>query len=241
MTTGAEFKNEFDILYNNIMSNAAPPVNAYEVSLFLTKAQEEIVKSYCVGRPNMFKSADLNEDSKEVLRPLYKQFKAAAPTEVDTYNTFKIFKVEPPADLFYIQQESVQLNTTDPCLLTKKLIVIPTTLDKLHKLLDNPFKAPNNKRAFRVEWFEGDNGVFLVNGTTLKNYSMIYVKKPSPIVVEDISAFGVTVDGVSSPLSPVCELNEVIHRDIINRAVEIAKSTYVGDLSSTLTLNSRNQ
>lgn len=239
--TASEFKNEFDIQYNNIMSNAAPPVNAYEVSVFLTKAQEEIVKSYCVGRPNMFKSADLNEDSKEVLRPLYKQFKEGAPVEVDAYNTFKIFKVVPPTDLFYIQQESVQLNTTDSCLLNRKLIVIPTTLDKLHKLLNNPFKAPNNKKAFRIEWYEGDNGVFLVNGETLKNYSMIYIKKPSPIVVEDISAFGVTIDGITSPLSPVCELPEVIHRDIINRAVEIAKSTYMGDLSSTIALNSRNQ
>lgn len=237
----AEFRNEFDILYNNIMSNAAPPVNAYEISVFLTKAQEEIVKSYCLGRPNMFRSADLNEDSKEILRPLYKQFKEVAPTEVDAYNTFKIFKVEQPSDLFYIQQESVQLNTESPCLINRKLIVIPTPLDKLHKLLANPHKSPNTKRAFRVEWYEGESGIFLVNGSTLKNYSMIYVKKPSPIVVEDISSYGVTVDGISSPLTPVCELPDMIHREIVNRAVELAKSTYMGDLSSTIALNSRNQ
>ena len=37
MTT-PEFSNEFDVLYNNIMSNAAPGLNEYEKSVFLTKA-----------------------------------------------------------------------------------------------------------------------------------------------------------------------------------------------------------
>lgn len=33
-----EFSNEFDVLYNNIMSNAAPGLDGYEKSVFLTKA-----------------------------------------------------------------------------------------------------------------------------------------------------------------------------------------------------------
>ena len=45
MTT-AEFSNEFDVLYNNIMSNQAPGLNEYEKSVFLTKAQNELVKNY---------------------------------------------------------------------------------------------------------------------------------------------------------------------------------------------------
>jgi hypothetical protein len=42
MTT-EEFDREFDILYNNIMSNAAPSIDQYEKSVFLTKAQEDVV------------------------------------------------------------------------------------------------------------------------------------------------------------------------------------------------------
>ena len=41
-----EFSNQFDILYNNITSNQAPGLNEYEKSVFLTKAQDEIVKNY---------------------------------------------------------------------------------------------------------------------------------------------------------------------------------------------------
>jgi len=36
--TVTEMSNEFDILYNNIMSNQAPGIDEYEKSVFLTKA-----------------------------------------------------------------------------------------------------------------------------------------------------------------------------------------------------------
>lgn len=45
MTT-QEFSNEFDVLYNNITSNQAPGLDEYEKSIFLTKAQYELVKNY---------------------------------------------------------------------------------------------------------------------------------------------------------------------------------------------------
>jgi len=44
--TPEEFDNMFDVLYNNITSNQAPGLNAYEKSVFLTKAQDEIWKNY---------------------------------------------------------------------------------------------------------------------------------------------------------------------------------------------------
>jgi len=36
--TVEEFSNQFDVLFNNITSNAAPGLNEYEKSVFLTKA-----------------------------------------------------------------------------------------------------------------------------------------------------------------------------------------------------------
>lgn len=41
-----EFSTQFDTLYNNIMSNQAPGLNEYEKSVFLTKAQDQILKNY---------------------------------------------------------------------------------------------------------------------------------------------------------------------------------------------------
>ena len=52
--TNAEFSNQFDVLYNNIMSNQAPGLDEYEKSVFLTKAQNEIVLSYFNPRGNKY-------------------------------------------------------------------------------------------------------------------------------------------------------------------------------------------
>jgi len=43
MTT-TEFKTEFDIYWNNIANNMAPGLNGYEISSFLTQAQDRIIK-----------------------------------------------------------------------------------------------------------------------------------------------------------------------------------------------------
>lgn len=49
-----EFSDEFDVLYNNINSNQAPGLNDYEKSIFLTKAQEELILSYYSNIRNKF-------------------------------------------------------------------------------------------------------------------------------------------------------------------------------------------
>ena len=44
--TISEFSGEFDVLYNNITSNQAPGLNEYEKSVFLTKAQSQLINEY---------------------------------------------------------------------------------------------------------------------------------------------------------------------------------------------------
>lgn len=44
--TAKEFSEEFDILYNSVASNQAPSLDEYEKSVFLTKAQEELIRAY---------------------------------------------------------------------------------------------------------------------------------------------------------------------------------------------------
>ena len=45
MTT-QEFSDQFDVLYNNIGSDQAPGINEYEKSVFLTKAEKQLVREY---------------------------------------------------------------------------------------------------------------------------------------------------------------------------------------------------
>lgn len=51
-----EFSTQFDILYNNIMSNNAPGLDEYEKSVCLTKAQMELVKNYFNPLGNKYKT-----------------------------------------------------------------------------------------------------------------------------------------------------------------------------------------
>lgn len=44
--TAAEMKEAFNVYYNNIDSNVAPGLDDYEISLFLTRAQEDIATDY---------------------------------------------------------------------------------------------------------------------------------------------------------------------------------------------------
>lgn len=48
--TVREFDDMFDVLFNNITSNQAPGLNAYEKSVFLTKAEYQLVNEYFNSR-----------------------------------------------------------------------------------------------------------------------------------------------------------------------------------------------
>ena len=61
---------------------------------------------------------------------------------------------------------------------------------------------------------------------------MRYVKRPKPIILDNISDMGVTIDGIGKITE--CELPTELHQEILQRAVELAKAAYIGDLSSTV-------
>lgn len=49
-----EMRNEFVVLYNNVMSNQAPGLNDYEISVFLSKSQDEKLKNYANPKGNNY-------------------------------------------------------------------------------------------------------------------------------------------------------------------------------------------
>ena len=62
--TNDEFSSQFDIYYNNVTSNAAPGLNEYEKSVFLTRASEDIVIELYNGRSVPGVSFESNEDNR---------------------------------------------------------------------------------------------------------------------------------------------------------------------------------
>lgn len=72
----------------------------------------------------------------------------------------------------------------------------------------------------------------------IQSYMMRYVSKPKPIILEDLSASELSIDGYSGIME--CELPEDCHEEILERAVTLAKLAYAGS-SATLNRANNNQ
>ena len=394
MTT-TEFSNEFDVLYNNIASNAAPGINEYEKSIFLTRAQSEIVRSYF--EPNnkvrtgfdgsekrqydfsiLMRTASLfnintvkeriTSDEKidkrsqvfifpedyflsvnEVITDS-RQFYSVLPITYDEYqrmmtkpypypprrvawrlitdkkncNYIQEYIDESATDFKLVsswadQKRELHINfkleanistpiTEDSTIYNNRMLTIPypdlkgyvtvimdsgwgdsgtyydviftvktnasaekvdleTYVDILKKAFDAYFKTSGT--VFPIEQPDGDiekaythtDGLInceapkkvlvselkyplvgkVINlplvevigkfGSNLQ-YQMRYVKRPKPIILDDLSISGVSIDGIDTITE--CELPTELHQEILQRAVELAKAAYIGDLSSTV-------
>lgn len=223
-----EFLNEFNLLYNNAMSNQAPPLNEYEISLFLTEGQEVVVKEYYSGK-NAFR--DSFERSEEVTRSLSSLVRTEVLTEeynpeyisdiVETIGSSSyLYKI--PQDVWYIVKESVKFTEDAMCGYGSYADVIPTTHDKVGRIMENPFRGMSNRRVLRLSL--GNNINELLSKYPVHSYLIRYLVQPSPIVLVNLDSLGCSVDGVSEETE--CKLHPLIHRVILERAVRIASEAY---------------
>jgi len=71
----SEFKNEFNIHYNSIATMSAPSIDDYEISVYLTKAQLELVKDYYNPEGNKYKRGFEGSEKRRVdLKELVKNY-----------------------------------------------------------------------------------------------------------------------------------------------------------------------
>lgn len=232
-----EFSNEFDVLYNNIMSNAAPGLNEYEKSVFLTKAQEEIVKNHFNPSGNKYReglddSPKRQIDFSELIKVREGVITDTSPLTFD--KRAKVYNL--PEDLFIIINESIETDKGPRQL-------IPISFSEYTRLMSKPYKEPVKYQAWRLITTSTNNiTVELIanSNESITQYKVRYIKKPTPIITADLSEYGdVTINGISNISE--CELNPNIHQEILQRAVELAKSAYIGDLNSTIQLGERSE
>lgn len=242
--TVAEFSTEFDILYDNISSSSAPGLDMYEKSVYLTTAQFELVKAAYCGYNPLKRSFEGDEQKRRELSELVKDFKSNIFIDSNKSLSNKSKLLEIPSNVMYIVYESVDLN--DNCGKRVSVEVKPISYDDLNSSMKNPFKKPNGKRVFRLDISKDatSKNVELVSEVPMLSYSMRYVKYPSPIVLnnfeldENIAGLELTVNGVNTINQ--CELDESIHREILNRAVELAIRDYrENSLQSKIQTNQR--
>lgn len=217
-----EFSDIFDVLYNNITSNQAPGLSEYEKSVFLTKGQDEILKNYFNPKSKGNTTQDgFDENAK-------RQVDFSMLTSVETkssdfenplFDTRENTKsVGLPSKLMFAINEVVEVMRD-----TKKVIlqVIPIKFDEYSRLMCKPYKRPLKYQAWRLTNNNTSNKADIVIGPSdiLTKYTIRYVRRPNPIIVSNLD--GLTIEGKST--ASECELDPILHEEILQRAVELAK------------------
>ena len=248
----SEFSLEFDVLYNNITSNLSPGLSEYEKSVFLTRAQEQIVKNH-FGIKSNSKQEGLNNSIKRDtdFSTLFKTVSITSgiteiPNPTNTLNTrVRRFTIKEDY-LFIINEfcEIVKLDSAGNVLDTQLTTVVPLHYSEFARLNSGPYKEPNLHETWRiisdvVTVNESTFDLYIRYNWTLINYIIRYIKKPNPIILEELNTQNLTIDGKHEVSS--CELNPILHQEVLDRAVELAKVAFLGSTEEVINVNQRNE
>ena len=253
-----EFSELFDVQYNNITSNQAPGLNEYEKSVFLTKAQDEIIKNYFTANSkgnNIQQGFDDSAKRQADFSILMKTQKCtstslAGDNDTITYSyeveeggevvtkeeSFVITRIDDrskvyafPEDVFIVINETLKSTTT----VKKYFQIIPLKYDEYTRLMSKPFKRPLKYQAWRLI-----NSGSISDGKYIKcvevittpewdnanmTYTLRYIRRPKPIIVGDIDDLKIGGCSYNDVKNTGCELDPILHEDILQRAVELAK------------------
>ena len=218
MTT-EEFSNEFDTLLNSFgkVPNTVE-VDEYEKSVFLTNAQEEIVIDLYNGKNPFRDSFEKTEEIRRYLSDLIRTYTTSTKEKRYTGLSNKSVFFKLPEDLWFITYESVNLKDDElGCMGGEGILVMPVTQDEYHRIKKNPFRGPNERRAIRLDLSE--KVVEIVSKYNIDTYLVRYLARPRPIILSKLPD-NLSINGVSDKTD--CELNPVIHRAILERAVKLA-------------------
>lgn len=194
-----ELSNEFDVIINSYDNSQSLVFNEYEKSIYLTKAQEYIIKE-------LYRNYEGTEELNSYLKTLIKD--KTYPIE-DSTN----IELDYPDNFLYILKEYANINTT--CKSNNRVDVLPITQDEYNEVVGNPFRGSKSK-VLRLE----ENKIKLITDLPIISYTMTYLSNPSPIILVDLPN-GLTINNESKK-STTIETSESIHREILDKAVQLA-------------------
>lgn len=227
--TREEFSNSFDVSLNSYKNNpnfgdSFDSVNIaldeYEKSVFLTKAQEEVIINLYNGK-NIY--GDSFESTEEIRRYLDSLVKTTTyqvtDSEEDVTKLSDSSIVFPlPNDIAFITLEQIKYSDESlGCADGSVASVYPVTHDEYEVIKNNPFRGPSKYKAIRIDY--GDNKVEIISKYNIGEYLIKYLSKPKPIILEDLPD-NLSIEGYS--MATDCELNPLLHNTILTRAVQLA-------------------
>lgn len=261
--TVIEMSNQFDVLYNNITSNQAPGLNEYEKSIFLTKAQSEVVKNYFLPQSNAKQAGFDGNQKRQADFSMLMEHAELTPETGAGITRFdprsNVYKM--PTRLFILINEQVVITKEEDNVPKTVGIrqVMPLSYDEYTRLMSKPYKEPLKYQAWRLltttaitteNQIDKGVGVAEIIMTTKDrslenvtyNYNLRYLKKPNPIVLVDLAdtlGEDLSIEGVDT-VTP-CELDPMLHEEILQRAVELAKAAWQGDVNTAVQIGQRSE
>lgn len=219
-----ELSNLFDTLLqpyiakDNFGEQNTLAFDEYEKSIFLTKAQEQIVLE-------LYQELEQSEEVRKYLSNLIKTdnyVPIGKQDETLINNNFKSYKVEISNDILFMIYEQCTLSDENNCINNKIVSVVPTIHDDLDKVLKNPFKSPNSRKVIRLDF---DNKIELISKYNISNYKVRYLKKPNPIILISLED-NLSINNGDTKVSNG-ETNPILHERIVQRAVQLAVQSKV--------------
>ena len=168
-----------------------------------------------------------------------------AVTTPTTYVKFDSRSVlyEMPSDILFALNETAIVTEN---LKTRLITIVPINFEEYARILSKPYKQPLKNQGWRL-LNTGMNGttqariseIVVKAGATVSDYIIRYVRRPKPIILTTLTETNVSLDGETNVTE--CELDRILHPEILQRAVELAKNAYGGDLKSTVDLGQRSE
>lgn len=232
--TCEEFSDAFDVLlasykhkaiFGDQSSLADLVLDEYEKSVFLTQAQDKIIKSYFDKTTN---SEGIGFDDSPKRQMEFGSLISTTTLSANTGSAFddrgKILKWNDDTSPLLFLNEKVVLNNG------RSKVVVPLSYSEYNRQMSKSYSEPNKNQAWRLFSGAGSTSssptleliLHSNDKSQFKEYKARYVKRPRPIVLVDLSATsnGLTVNGISTKSE--CELNPILHEEILQEAVRLA-------------------
>lgn len=217
--TNKEFSDGFSTLLNSFGITPNITLDEYEKSTFLTNAQEQLIIDIYSGRNIIYgKSFEQTEEIRRYLSNLVETYETSTKVTGKLGLSQDSVFFEIPQDTWFITYEVAFLKDSRlGCLDGIEASVVPLPQDDLYRAKDNPFRGPSKDRVLRLDIKSGL--AELISKYNVDKYLMRYISQPTPIILVDLPD-ELSINGVSTESE--CELNPVVHRAILERAVQLA-------------------
>lgn len=228
--TANEMKYAWRLKFEAMFELSAPAYDDRQVSFLLSNAQIRIFKQRYNPLGNKYqKGFEFDEQRR---RDLGQFIKSASISDGNISQSADQTGIHPngvfydlPSDFLFNIEENVILSGT-----SAEIDVLPVKHDYYRANIVNPYKKPYSNLVWRMDISRYDHGEdggdsftgrtpkrieLITDGTAISDYRTRYIIVPPDIVV----------DSVTPGNQRHCILDDIIHDDIIDEAVQIAKAS----------------